>query len=109
MRMNIKDLGTFRYLKPMKFVSRTLINSNKSKYFTFIVLFVPDSVARFYHEKYKKNIENQMHSTLMSNVFMKGHITTYSGGYNPVGPKIFFIIIARMFLLVLPQKYQLFD
>lgn len=38
----------------MKFVSRTLINSNKSKYFTFIVLFVPDSVARFYRGKYKK-------------------------------------------------------
>lgn len=78
----------------MKFVSRTLINSNKSKYFTFIVLFVPDSVARFYHGKYKKNIENRMHSTLMSNVFMKGHITTYSGDYTPVGLKIFFIIMA---------------
>lgn len=74
----------------MKFVSRTLINSNKSKYFTFIVLFVPDSVARFYHGKYKKNIENRMHSTLMSNVFMKRHITTYSGDYTPVGPKIFY-------------------
>lgn len=97
-RRNAYKHKRLRYLKPMKFVSRTLINSNKSKYFTFIVLFVPDSVARFYHGKYKKTLKIECILLWCQTFLWKDILLHIAGTILPLALRFFLLLWLECFI-----------